>query len=224
MQAQDRTQPKPGPSPVIKIKKPEAFTLPNGLKVMVVENHKLPRVSFSLNIDNTPYAEGTKKGVADLTSSLIGNGSVKISKDAFNEEIDFLGADLNFYSSGASGSSLSKYSGRILELMAEGALNPKFTQEEFDKEKDKLIEGLKTQEKSVAAVAGRVQNVLAYGKNHPYGEFLSEETIKNVTLSDVENNYHTNFVPENAYLIIIGDVKFKETKKVYARRCRIKRN
>jgi predicted Zn-dependent peptidase len=213
MQAQDRTQPKPGPSPVIKIKKPEAFTLPNGLKVMVVENHKLPRVSFSLNIDNTPYTEGNKKGVADLTSSLIGNGSVKISKDAFNEEIDFLGADLNFYSSGASGSSLSKYSGRILELMAEGALNPKFTQEEFDKEKDKLIEGLKTQEKSVAAVAGRVQNVLAFGKSHPSGEFLSEETIKNVTLSDVENNYHTNFVPENAYLIIIGDVKFKQTKK-----------
>jgi len=213
MQAQDRTQPKPGPSPVIKIKKPEAFTLPNGLKVMVVENHKLPRVSFSLNIDNTPYTEGSKKGVADLTSSLIGNGSVKISKDAFNEEIDFLGADLNFYSSGASGSSLSKYSGRILELMAEGALNPKFTQEEFDKEKDKLIEGLKTQEKSVAAVAGRVQNVLAFGKSHPSGEFLSEETIKNVTLSDVENNYHTNFVPENAYLIIIGDVKFKQTKK-----------
>jgi len=213
MQAQDRTQPKSGPSPVIKIKKPEAFTLPNGLKVMVVENHKLPRVSFSLNIDNTPYTEGTKKGVADLTSNLIGNGSVKISKDAFNEEIDFLGADLNFYSSGASGSSLSKYSGRILELMAEGALNPKFTQEEFDKEKDKLIEGLKTQEKSVAAVAGRVQNVLAFGKSHPSGEFLSEETIKNVTLSDVENNYHTNFVPENAYLIIIGDVKFKETKK-----------
>jgi predicted Zn-dependent peptidase len=213
MQAQDRTQPKPGPSPVINIKKPESFTLPNGLKVMVVENHKLPRVSFTLNIDNTPYAEGNKKGVADLTSSLIGNGSMKISKDAFNEEIDFLGADLNFYSSGASGSSLSKYSGRILELMADGALNPNFTQEEFDKEKDKLIEGLKTQEKSVAAVAGRVQNVLAFGKSHPSGEFLSEETIKNVTLSDVENNYHTNFVPENAYLIIIGDVKFKETKK-----------
>ena len=213
MQAQDRTQPKPGPSPVINIKKPESFTLPNGLKVMVVENHKLPRVSFTLNIDNTPYAEGNKKGVADLTSSLIGNGSMKISKDAFNEEIDFLGADLNFYSSGASGSSLSKYSGRILELMADGALNPNFTQAEFDKEKDKLIEGLKTQEKSVAAVAGRVQNVLAFGKSHPSGEFLSEETIKNVTLTDVENNYHTNFVPENAYLIIIGDVKFKETKK-----------
>jgi len=213
MQAQDRTQPKPGPSPVININKPQSFTLPNGLQVLIVENHKLPRVSFNLSIDNTPYVEGNKKGVDDLTSSLIGNGSTTISKDAFNEEIDFLGANLNFYSSGASGSSLSKYSGRILELMAEGALNPNFTQEEFDKEKDKLLENLKTQEKSVAAVAGRVQNVLAFGKNHPSGEFLSEETIKNVTLSDVENNYNTYFVPENAYLVIIGDVKFKETKK-----------
>ena len=213
MQAQDRTQPKPGPSPVIKINKPQTFTLPNGLQVMIVENHKLPKVSFSLNIDNNPYSEGAKKGVANLTSSLIGNGSKKISKDAFNEEIDFLGADLSFYASGASGSSLSKYSGRILELMAEGALNPNFTQEEFDKEKDKLLENLKTQEKSVAAVAGRVQNVLAFGKDHPSGEFLIEETIKNVTLADVENNYHTYFVPENAYLIIIGDVKFKDTKK-----------
>ena len=213
MQAQDRTQPKPGPSPVIKINKPQTFTLPNGLQVMIVENHKLPRVSFSLNIDNNPYSEGAKKGVANLTSSLIGNGSKKISKDAFNEEIDFLGAELSFYASGASGSSLSKYSGRILELMAEGALNPNFTQEEFDKEKDKLLENLKTQEKSVAAVAGRVQNVLAFGKDHPSGEYLIEETIKNVTLADVENNYNTYFVPENAYLIIIGDVKFKDTKK-----------
>lgn len=213
MQAQDRTQPKPGPSPVIKINKPQTFTLPNGLQVMIVENHKLPRVSFSLNIDNNPYSEGAKKGVANLTSSLIGNGSKKISKDAFNEEIDFLGAELSFYASGASGSSLSKYSGRILELMAEGALKPNFTQEEFDKEKDKLLENLKTQEKSVAAVAGRVQNVLAFGKDHPSGEFLIEETIKNVTLADVENNYNTYFVPENAYLIIIGDVKFKNTKK-----------
>ncbi|MES2544688.1 MAG: pitrilysin family protein [Bacteroidota bacterium] len=213
MQAQDRPQPKPGPSPAINIKKPESFTLSNGLKVMVVENHKLPRVSFNLSIDNSPYAEGNKKGVDDLTSSLIGNGTKKITKDAFNEEIDFLGADLSFYSGGASGSSLSKYSGRILELMADGALNPNFTQAEFDKEKEKLIESLKTQEKSVPAVAARVQNVLAYGKNHPFGEYLSEETIKNVTLTDVVNNYNSNFVPENAYLVIIGDVKTKDVKK-----------
>jgi len=214
MQAQDRTQPKPGPSPTINLKKPETFSLPNGLKVLVVENHKLPRVSFNLTIDNAPYAEGNKKGVDDLTSSLIGNGSTKTSKDAFNEEIDFMGADINFFSSGAAANGLSKYSKRILELMAEGALMPNFTQEEFDKEKEKLIDGLKTQEKSVPVVAGRVENVLAYGKNHPSGEYLSEETINNVSLADVKNNYATYFVPEHAYLIIVGDVKTKDVKKM----------
>jgi zinc protease len=214
MQAQDRTQPKPGPAPTINLKKPVSFTLPNGLKVLVVENHKLPRVSYNLTLDNAPYAEGNKKGVDELTSSLLGNGSMKIKKDAFNEEIDFLGATINFYSSGASASGLSKYSKRILELMADGALNPNFTQDEFEKEKDKLIEGLKTQEKSVSAVAGRVENVLVYGKGHPSGEYLTEETIKNVSLIDVQANYASYFVPEKAYLVIIGDVVYKDTKKM----------
>lgn len=212
-QAQDRTQPKPGPAPSIKIKKPETFTLPNGLKVLVVEDHKLPRVSFSLTLDNAPYTEGDKKGVDELTSSLIGNGSTKTSKDVFNEEIDFLGANVNFSSSGAFASGLSKHSKRILELLAEGALQPNFTQEEFDKEKEKLIESLKTQEKNVSVVAGRVENVLAFGKNNPAGEYLSEETINNVSLADVKNNYRSYFVPERAYLVVVGDIGTKEIKK-----------
>ena len=212
MQAQNRPQPTPGPAPTINIKKPQEFILPNGLKVLIVENNKLPRVSFSLSLDNAPFLEGSKKGVDDLMGTLLGGGSVKIPKDAFNEEIDFLGADLNFYSSGASASCLSKYSGRILELMAEAALYPNFTQAEFDKEKDKMLEGLKADEKSVAATAARVQNLLAFGKNHPNGEFLSETTIKNVTLADVVTNYTKSFNPNNAYLVIIGDVKFEETK------------
>ena len=214
MQGQIIPQPKPGVAPTIKIGKPVTFELKNGLKVMVVENHKLPRVSFSLTLDNDPYAEGDKKGVADMTSTLIGSGTIKISKTAFNEEVDFLGANINFSSNGASASALSKYSGRILELMADGALNPNFTQEEFDKEKTKLIEGLKANEKSVSAVAARVLDVLTYGKNHPAGEFVSEATLKNVTLADVKANYTTYFVPSNAYLIIVGDVKFNETKKM----------
>ena len=213
MQGQIIPQPKSGATPTIKIGKPESFQLKNGLKVMVVENHKLPRVSFTLTLDNAPYAEGAKKGVADLTSSLIGNGTKKISKTAFNEEIDFMGANINFSSNGASGSALSKYSGRVLELLADGALNPNFTQVEFDKEKAKIIEGLKASEKSVPDVAGRVNDLLTFGKEHPNGEYVSESTIKNVTLADVQANYNSYFVPENAYLIIVGDIKFAETKK-----------
>jgi predicted Zn-dependent peptidase len=214
MQAQDRTQPKPGNPPVVNIKKPQTFVLPNGLKVMIVENHKLPRVSYNLTLDNAPFAEGNKKGVDDLCSSLLGNGSKKIPKDAFNEEIDFLGASINFSSHGAYASSLSKYANRILELMADGSLNPDFTQVEFDKEKAKLSESLKAEEKSVPSIANRVTDALAFGKNHPAGEYVSEETLKNVTLADVQANYKNYFVPENAYLVIIGDIKYANIKPI----------
>ena len=168
----------------------------------------------SLALDNAPFAEGNKKGVDELCNNMIGNGSVKIAKDAFNEEIDFLGANINFSSQGAYASSLSKYSGRILELMASGALHPKFTQEEFDKEKAKLLEALKAQEKSVPAIANRVVDALAFGKNHPSGEYMTEETLKNVTLADVESNYQNYFVPENGYLVIIGDIKYDDVKPI----------
>lgn len=213
MQAQDRPMPKQGPAPSINIKKPVTFVLENGLKVLVVENNKLPRVSYNLTLDNTPFAEGSKKGVTDLVSSMIGNATESISKDKFNEEIDFLGANINFYESGASANGLSRYSARILELLADGALNPLFTQEDFDAERAKLIEGLKSDEKSASAIAGRVENVLTYGKEHYNGEFTSEETLKNVTLQDVINHYNTYFVPANAYLVVIGDVKTKDVKK-----------
>lgn len=214
MQAQNRMQPLSGKAPSVNIKTPQTFFLENGLKVMIVENHKLPKVTFNLTLDNAPYLEGNKKGTDELSSSLIGNGTKNIPKDDFNEEIDFLGASIEFSSQGVFASSLSKYAGRVLELMADGALNPNFTQEEFDKEKAKLLEGLKVQEKSVPAIANRVINVLAFGKSHPSGEYTSEETVKNITLADIITNYQNYFVPENAYLVIIGDVKFKNIKPI----------
>ncbi len=209
----DRSQmPKPGPAPVINLDEPQRFELKNGLKVLVVENHKLPRVSIQLRIDNPPISEGDKSGVSSLTGSLLGKGSQSISKDDFNEEVDFLGARINFGSQSAFASSLSKYFPRILELMTDAAINPNFTQEEFEKEKNKLLTGLKGEEKDVKAIAGRVQSALAYGKKHPYGEFTTEETVNNVTLADVKQFYANYFVPANAYLVIIGDVKFDEAK------------
>jgi len=211
----DRTQmPKPGPAPEINLKDPQRFELKNGLKILVVENHKLPRVSVQLRIDNPPILEGDKAGVSSLAGSLMGKGSKSISKDDFNEEVDFLGARINFRSQSAFASSLSKYFPRILELMADAAINPNFTQEEFDKEKDKLLTGLKTQEKDVKAISSRVQSALAYGQNHPYGEFVTEQTVNNVSLADAKQFYSNYFVPANAYLVVIGDVTPVQIQKL----------
>ncbi|MER3375544.1 MAG: pitrilysin family protein [Allomuricauda sp.] len=206
------TPPEAGPAPKINLKEPARFELKNGLKVLVVENHKLPRVRIQLSIDNPPILEGDKAGVSALTGSMLGKGSKNIPKDEFYEEVDFLGANIYIGDQSAFASSLSKYFPRILELMADAALNPNFLQEEFEKEKEKIITGIKSEEKDVSAIADRVQLALAYGKNHPFGEFMTEETVNNVTLVDVEQFYRSYFVPANAYLVVIGDVEFENVK------------
>ena len=207
-------QPEPGPTPTINLGKPQTFELKNGLKVLVVENHKLPRVSATLTLENGPIYEGEKAGVSTLTGSLLGSGTTSVSKDKFNEEIDYLGARVFFSSQSANINSLSKYFPRVLELMADAAINPVFTQEEFDKQVAQLLDGIKSGENSVSNIANRVQNLLTYGKDHPYGEYASKETVEKVTLGDVQNFYKNYFVPNNAYLVIVGDVDFKSVKKL----------
>ncbi|PTM02419.1 MAG: peptidase M16 [Bacteroidetes bacterium] len=206
-------QPKPGPAPKISLEVPGEFELPNGLKVLVVENHKLPRVSFSLTIDNKPMLEGDISGVSGLLGSMLGNGTTTIPKDEFNEEIDFLGANMSFGSGRGFASSLSKYSERIMELMADAIINPLLTEEEFQKEKDKAIEGIKSNKKSVDAVAGRVGSALAYGTHHPYGEFVTEESVGKVTLDNVNAFYQKYVRPSTAYLVIVGDVDFMTVER-----------
>ena len=211
----DRSKmPKPGPDPVVKLGKAQKFSLKNGLTVIMVENHKLPRVAATLKIDNKPYTEGSIKGVSDMMGSLLGRGTTNITKDEFNEKVDFLGANVSFFSSGASAKSLEKYFPEVLGLMADGVKNSQFTQEEFDKEKKVTLESLKTLDKNIPAIASRVENVLVFGKNHPSGEFASKETVNNITLNDVKNNFNTYYKPNNGYLIIVGDIDPKETKKL----------
>ncbi|MEN8965013.1 MAG: pitrilysin family protein [Polaribacter sp.] len=216
VQAQiDRNKmPEAGPDPVIKLGKPKTFTLKNGLKVIMVENNKLPRASASLTIDNKPYLEGEIAGVSSMMGSLLGRGTSNITKDEFNEKVDFLGANVSFFSSGAFASSLKKYFPEILELMADGVKNSQFTKEEFDKEVQVTLDGLKSSEKSVTAAARRVENVLTYGRNHPLGEFTSKESVKKITLKDIKNNYNTYYRPNNAYLVIEGDIDTKKIKKL----------
>jgi zinc protease len=207
-------QPQPKSAPKIQLEDPQTFTLSNGLKVLVVENHKLPRVRVQLLLDNPPVLEGEKAGVSSLTGALLGKGSSNISKDDFNEEVDFLGATISFSGQSAFASTLSRYFPRILELMAEAAFNPNFSQEEFEKEKERFIENLRSEEKDVSAVARRVQSALAYGTAHPYGEFVSIESLEKVTLQDVSDFYARYFSPDNAYLVLIGDLDIKTAKKL----------
>ena len=210
----DRSIPIAGDPPQINFEEPVSIDLKNGLKVMIVENHKLPRVSINLLIDNPPVFEGELSGISNLTGMLIGKGNTKQNKDSFNEEVDFMGARRSFSSQGGFASSLSRYYERVLTMFSQSTLNPEFLEEEFNQQKNILFDNIKNNEKNTPSIARRVENAIAYSVSHPYGEFISNESLKNVKLADIKNFYEIYFKPNNAYLVIIGDVKVEETKKL----------
>jgi len=204
--------PESGPTPEIFFGKPQTFMLDNGLTVMVVENNKLPRASASLSFDNPLIFEGEIAGVSSILAEMIGNGTQSISKEDFIEEVDFMGASLNITGSGAFAGSLKRYFPRVLELMSQAVLEPLFTQEEFDNQKNLIKESLKTSEKDVSTAANRVQNFITYGSNHPNGEFVSQASLDKASFNDAVDFYNNFSSPNNAYLVILGDIEFEEIK------------
>ena len=209
-----RPMPKSGPAPTVNLGKSSEAKLSNGLTLIVVENHKLPRVSATLSIDNKPVSLGAKKGADGLLSDILGTGTNKISKDAFNRKVEQLGARVSYNESGGRVSALSKYFNEVFGYFAEGAVSPKFDQAEFDASKARYIESLKSEEKNVESAASRVQSVIVYGQNHPFAEFDTEEKINAITLNDVKDYYNTYYRPDNAYLIFVGDITMAEAKKL----------
>ena len=205
--------PESGPAPEIFFGKPNTFKLDNGLTVMVVENSKLPRASASLSFDNPLIFEGEVAGVSSILGEMMGNGTQSISKEKFLEEVDFMGASMSVSGSGAFASSLSRYFPRVLELMADAVLNPLLTQDEFDSQKNLIKESLKTADKDVATAASRVQDLITYGASHPNGEFVSQETLDKSELQNAIDFYNNYASPNNAYLVILGDVNFEEIKE-----------
>ena len=106
----DRSKmPKAGPAPVITISNPATFTLPNGMTVLVVENHKLPKITASMNIDMGPVVEGNKVGVMQLMGGMLEEGTTTMTKDKFDDAVDQMGADVNLSSGGGSVGALTRY-------------------------------------------------------------------------------------------------------------------
>lgn len=211
----DRTKaPAPTAAPTIKIGTPTKFVLPNGLKVFVVQNNKLPRVSASLTFNNDPILEGDKAGYIDLAGELIKQGTKTMKKDVLDEEIDFLGANLSTSSSSANINALTTNFNKAFAIMADVVLNPAFEQSEFDRLKKQSLTGLEAEKEDPGAISGHVSQKLVYGAKHPYGEFSTESTVKNITLADVKKYYNTYWKPNVAYLVFVGDITPANAQKL----------
>ena len=207
------TPPKPGPAPKVNIGQAQTFELKNGLKVFVVENTKVPVVSYTLSLDIDPLVEDDKAGYSGIAGDLMGSGTSNRTKAQINEAVDFIGATLNTSAKGMYASSLKKHSDELLNLMTDVLYNPSFPNEELEKAQKQILTGLKSQKDDPQAIASNIKNVLRHGKNHPYGEILTEESVKAITADDLKAYYETYFRPNVAYLVIVGDITVKEAKK-----------
>jgi len=203
----DRSKaPKPAPAPKIQIADPATFTLPNGLKVFVVQNTKLPRVSATLTIDRESILEGDKAGMVSMAGSLLTRGTAKRTKAELDEAVDFLGGDLSGSATSVRVSSLTANFPKLMEIMAEVALQPSFSAEELEKIRKQTLTGLQQAKDNPNAISTNVANKLLYGANHPYGENQTEKTVKNVTIDDIKKYYNTYWKPNIAYLVFVGDI------------------
>jgi zinc protease len=188
----------------------QQFTLDNGLTVIVVQNNKLPTRSYQLFVDVPPFSEGEKAGAADLMGSMLSEGTLSRSKAKLDEDIDFIGARFSTSESGMFGSCLSRHSETLLTIMREVLTEPSFPQESFEKLINQNISGLASAKADANTLASRVGNVVNFGKDSPYGEVVTEQSLKNIALEDAKALFKRNFRPELSYLIIVGDVSTEE--------------
>jgi len=150
------TSPDAGPARTIEMGEYNVFDMPNGLKVIVVENHKLPRVSYQLSLNNFPVLEKDQAGYVSIAGDLLGRGTKTRSKAEIDVAIDQVGASMNTSSSGIFGSSLTKHQETLLTVMSDVLLNPTFKKEEFDKLITQYLSGIQSSKDDPNTIAANV--------------------------------------------------------------------
>lgn len=203
----DRSRaPKPGPAPAVTIGKSHVEKLENGLTVIVVEDHSLPRVSWNLTLDFVPMPEGPKAGAARIAGELLRAGTRDRTKAELDEAVDFIGAQLATSSNGAFVSSLTKHSATALSLLAEVVRTPIFPEQELEKLRAQNLSGLKALATDPGGISSNLRSRLVHGASHAYGEVETEATLKAIAREDLQM-YHAGFFrPSIAYLVVVGDI------------------
>lgn len=207
-QSVDRTKaPTAAKAPIIQVASPVKFTLANGLKVFVVKNTKLPKVTATLALDVDGFKEGDKAGLADMSGQLLKRGTTTKSKVELDEAVEFLGGSLSTSSQYASVSSLKNNFPKLIELLSEVILHPALKADELEKVRKQTLSSIESSKDNADAISNNVMKKLVYGANHPFGEITTTKTVKAVNVEDVKNFVKTYWIPNNAYLVFVGDIE-----------------
>ena len=204
--------PEPGPAPEIILGDYTVDKLENGLTLIVVENHKLPRVSYRLTLDVDPIFEGARAGYTSMAGSLMRAGTATRTKAEIDEAVDRIGASFGTSGFGMNGRCLVKHSETLLEIMSDVLMNPTFPEEELEKERKQTLSGFASSTTDANQISGRLSRAMCYGLSHPYGESSNETTVKAITRADLMEHYASIWKPNVAYLVVVGDITPEKAK------------
>ena len=207
-----KTPPKPGPTPTVHLPTPAMFTLANGLKVYVVEDHNLPVVSASVitraGSENNPVGKG---GLASLTSATLGEATTTLNLTQLAEAQERIGTRVSvgagMDSSNAGMTVLTPHLNEGMGLLADVVQHPAFASEDLDRLKKQRLVRISQETDSVGAMAARVGPKLVYG-DQPYGASPTGTTasVNKLTRDDVTAFYAAHYAPSGAALVLVGDV------------------
>ena len=208
-----------GPNPVIKVPPFWRATLPSGAEIIGAQSRELPTVALTLSIPGGQLglaATPAKAGLAQLYAYMMNEDTQDRTAEQMQLQLQTLGSsvsvgsdfdDINF-----SVQTLKKNVDKTLPLLAERLLRPKFTAASFDRLKRQMLEGFKSRKAQPALVATEVFAKINHGPTSILGVSPTgtEETVKNLTLADVED-YHARFITaRGAKLVVVGDITQEE--------------
>jgi predicted Zn-dependent peptidase len=213
-QTLDRSKPPVlGPPPKVSLPPIVTRELPNGLKLMIVEQHELPLADFVLVVQGggtlDPAAKG---GLANLTSSMLTEGTTSRNSLQIADQIAYLGIGLSAGSNwDASTVSLHTPTSQLdsaLALFSDVVLHPSFRPDDFERVRKNRLTNLVQLKDRPTAIADQAYASILYGSEHPYGHNLigTEASVTGMTTADLQSFYRSNFIPNSATLIIVGDV------------------
>jgi zinc protease len=195
----------------------ETFTLDNGLEVIFVEQHKVPKIRLQLVVGGANAAASPdKQGVANFLAELITKGTRTRSAAQIAAMIEDVGGSISA-SAGLEWISLSVEAlasdARLgYTLLSDMARNATLPQREFDVVKNQTLTMLEQDAVNPSSMADRQFARVAFG-GHPYGYIRTPETVRNLTREDVAEFYRTFWRPNNALLVVVGDMSAEEARR-----------
>jgi len=220
----DRSQvPPAGENPTIKVPETYEFVVGDDIEVLGAQNTEVPTTTISLRIKAAQSHEPIDKlGLANLTAGLLNEATMKRSAEEISNELDKLGSFVSF-SSGDTFStmrirSLTENLDATIAIAMERLTSPKFSQEDFDRDKANAIQGIKANKKEASITASNLFNKMMYGQDNPtaFASSGTEDTVANITLDDVKAFYTTHYSPQIADIIAVSDLDMAAMKKALA--------